>query len=293
MIWVGGEIVPDDALKISVMDRTFEHGLGLFETFRTWNGHATLLPRHVARMTRSAEALGLPLDPLTLPGPEAVAELLEAEGRVGDARLRITLSGGTGLPGSSVAWMISSPLPGDWGVIGGDGTGFALEIASPALDLDWRSPLGRHKTLNYWRRQLEFERNSAREAVVMAEDGALVEGTRTNVFFIRGGILKTAGLGYPILPGVMRSVVLEMAAKLGMATEEFAWGGPGGNRLQQFEQTAKPEWSEADEIFLTNSVRGIVPVARVTFGRDLEAPGPATVRLWRDLRTWLERGGDS
>ena len=61
MIWVHGEIVPDDALGISVLDRTFEHGLGLFETFRTWNGHATLLDRHLDRLTRSAHELGLPL----------------------------------------------------------------------------------------------------------------------------------------------------------------------------------------------------------------------------------------
>ena len=44
MIWVRGQIVPDDGLSISVLDRTFEHGLGLFETLRTWNGQPTLLP---------------------------------------------------------------------------------------------------------------------------------------------------------------------------------------------------------------------------------------------------------
>ena len=56
LIWVRGEIVPDDALRISVLDRTFEHGLGLFETFRTWNGHPTLLasPSRAADRTRPA-----------------------------------------------------------------------------------------------------------------------------------------------------------------------------------------------------------------------------------------------
>ena len=54
MIWVGGRIVPDDALTVSVRDRTFEHGLGLFETLRTWGGRATLLDRHKSRMLRSA-----------------------------------------------------------------------------------------------------------------------------------------------------------------------------------------------------------------------------------------------
>ena len=94
MIWVRGQIVADEALTISVLDRTFEHGLGLFETFRTWNGHPTLLPRHLDRLSRSAGELGLPLDRADLPDAAAVADLLRAEGRSGDAMLRITLSGG-------------------------------------------------------------------------------------------------------------------------------------------------------------------------------------------------------
>ncbi len=76
MIWVRGQIVADEAVTISVLDRTFEHGLGLFETFRTWNGHPTLLPRHLDRLTCSAGELGLPLDRADLPDPTAVADLL-------------------------------------------------------------------------------------------------------------------------------------------------------------------------------------------------------------------------
>src|SRR5215210_1623114 len=111
MIWVGGRIVPEDELKVSVLDRTFEHGLGLFETLRTWNGHPTLLDRHLARMTRSARELGLPLDPAALPDAGAVAALLEACGVAGDATLRITMSGGLSQAGGSVVWMRSAPLP--------------------------------------------------------------------------------------------------------------------------------------------------------------------------------------
>ena len=62
MIWVDGKIVDDNELKISASDRAFEHGLGLFETLRTWHGGAPLLERHLDRMERSARALGLPFD---------------------------------------------------------------------------------------------------------------------------------------------------------------------------------------------------------------------------------------
>ena len=100
MIWVQDELVPDEELRISVLDRTFEHGLGLFETFRTWNGHPTLLNRHVERMQRSARELGLPLESGQLPDARAVSDLIEANraslapGQ--DVRLRLTLSGGAG-----------------------------------------------------------------------------------------------------------------------------------------------------------------------------------------------------
>ncbi len=81
MIWTRGEIIPDEALRISVLDRTFEHGLGLFETFRTWNGHATLLDRHLERMRRSADELGLPLYTGDLPDFGAVVRLKQATSR--------------------------------------------------------------------------------------------------------------------------------------------------------------------------------------------------------------------
>ena len=117
LIWVHGEIVPDDALRISVLDRTFEHGLGLFETFRTWNGHATLLDRHLERLLRSAHELGLPLESSQLPDAAAVFQLIEAN-RASltpgeDVRLRLTLSGGlaTTSVSSSVLWMTAGPLP--------------------------------------------------------------------------------------------------------------------------------------------------------------------------------------
>ena len=117
MLWARGELVHDDALSVSVLDRTFEHGLGLFETFRTWNGHPTLLDRHIERLKASACALGLPLGPGQLPGSRDVVELIAANLDVlpagQDARVRITLSGGLATTPSSgsLLWMSAGPCP--------------------------------------------------------------------------------------------------------------------------------------------------------------------------------------
>ena len=77
-IWVRGRVVPDESLRISVLDRTFEHGLGLFETLRTWNGYPTLLARHVERLKRSSASWSCRSTKLTCRMPNAVGDLIEA-----------------------------------------------------------------------------------------------------------------------------------------------------------------------------------------------------------------------
>ncbi|HEX8200123.1 MAG TPA: aminotransferase class IV [Isosphaeraceae bacterium] len=272
MIWVGGRIVPDDALRISVLDRTFEHGLGLFETLRTWNGHATLLDRHLARMARSAEALRLPLDPAALPDRGAVADLLGAADVEGDAVLRITLSGGLSESGGSVLWMRAAPLP--------------PPIRAGGARVQWHSwpvfsnePLAGHKSLNYWQKRLLHEEARADgfdEVLGVSWARTIQEGTRTNLFVVQDGVVKTPGLYCDLLPGIMRGVVLERARHLGLDVSEGA--------------LACSLLDEVDEAFLTNSVRGIIPICELR-DRELPAPGPLTRRLWDDILPWLKAGG--
>jgi branched-subunit amino acid aminotransferase/4-amino-4-deoxychorismate lyase len=271
MIWVGGRIVADDALRISVLDRTFEHGLGLFETFRTWNGNATLLPRHLDRLSRSAGELGLPLHPSALPGQGDVKALLQADGRVGDAMLRLTLSGGLSeLSGSSI-WMRTFPLPPTVAA-----EGLVLGPTAPVRS----DPLACHKSLNYWPNRLMYE--SARsagfdECLTISPDGKLWEGSRSNLFVVTDGQLLTPPCSGRVLPGIMRGLILERAAHLGLDVREEA--------VSVLDPLFRP-----DEVFLSNSVRGIMPVGRWGEAR-FPAPGPVTGLLWDDLVPWLEAGG--
>ncbi|HMB06310.1 MAG TPA: aminotransferase class IV [Isosphaeraceae bacterium] len=274
MIWVGGRIVPEAALTISVRDRTFEHGLGLFETLRTWQLRAPLLDRHLARLERSARALGLPLDPSALPNDGAVAALLDANGAEDDVLLRITLSGGFDEVEGSTLWMRAGPLPppmrhegavvdlGSWGVVRYD-------------------PIARHKTLNYWTRRQAYERARSLgydEVLCMTGDDYIWGGSRTNVFLVAGDRLVTPSLDGPIVPGIMRGLVIEQAPRLAMGVRN--------------KDDMTRNWLEAaDEVFLTNSVRGIIPVARVGES-SWPAPGPWTKRLAIGVDDWLNgRGG--
>ena len=277
MIWTCGEIIADEALRISVLDRTFEHGLGLFETFRTWEGHPTLLDRHLERMSHSSRALNLGLKADDLPDKAAVDRLREANGVPvrQDVRVRITLTGGilTGsAPGySPTLWMATGPLPYPTRI------GGARILRSILVDPD--DPLIRHKTLNYWRRRIEQDRSAndfADEVLCVTPDRLICEGTRSNLFLVSAGRLITPGTNGPLLDGVMRRVVIERARYCGIKVVE----GP----------VSLDAIALADEAFLTNSVRGILPVSRLLHA-EMPAPGPLTRRVWDEVFVWLVSGG--
>jgi branched-subunit amino acid aminotransferase/4-amino-4-deoxychorismate lyase len=277
MLWARGALFRDGELSVSVLDRTFEHGLGLFESFRTWNGYATLLPRHLERLSTSARELGLPLETDQLPDSQAIAELIEASRDIvppgEDARLRITLTGGlaTAPSSRSLLWMTVGPLPSPYREPG--------VIISESIEVVADDPLARHKTLNYWRRRIAHSgaiAAGADEILCVTHDGRICEASRSNIFLVEGGRIHTPSLDWPLLPGVMRRVVLEHAGRAGFDVKETSL---------QVERI-----KSSDEAFLTNSVRGIVPIAQL-MGVEMRAPGRITRKLWEHVLSRLEAGG--
>ena len=271
LIWCQGRLMAADELRISSLDRAFEHGLGLFESLRTWNGRPLLLERHRARMRASAQALGLEFDDTQWPDLQAVSALIAGSH---DLRLRITLSGGLSNASGRGAtlWMTASPLPPP---LKGPGA-----IAASTLEVVASDLLARHKTLNYWRMRLAQERaldQGADEVLCVTPDGLVHQGTRTNIVYVESGSLITPADDGPVLPGIMREVVLEHASRLGLATRR--------------EPTPLERLQDADEAFLTNSVRGIVPLIRV-IDRRWPGPGEMTGLLWNTILPWLESERD-
>lgn len=291
MIWTKSGIVEDHQLSISVLDRTFEHGLGLFETMRTWNGRVPLLNRHLQRLNNSAEALDLPLDPASLPDQTDIQALIDASGITGDARLRLVASGGVPGEQPSAVWLRCWPQePFEW---------TKLKVAY--TDQDDNDPLERHKTLNYWSRIRTWKhyQTYGHEPILYWVNGtesppSLISGelyaresARANLFTVqldgrRRPVLRTPDLlTKPILPGLMRELVLERARAAGLSVREAP--------------LSLPDLESADEVFLTNAVRGIMPVAELPsrFNEFLAAPGPVTRNLWENhVLPWLHHGGD-
>jgi branched-subunit amino acid aminotransferase/4-amino-4-deoxychorismate lyase len=289
MIWVAGRIVPDDAVTISVADRTFEHGLGLFETLRTWNGRAVLLDRHLRRLRESAGILELPVHGAVYPDADAVAALLKANAAEGDVLLRITLSGGIKDQGSGTLWMRVAALPASYPPDG-------ISISLGAWEVSPHDPMNQHKVLNYWQRRMAYEEAQRRgfDEVLSSTSGRYWEGSRTNLFVVEGDRLRTPSTRGPLVSGVMRRLVLELARELPLAIEDDLI-------------LTRRSIGEASEVFLTNSVRGIIPVRRavppvarrgipIGGGPAFEpwvwpAPGRWTRRLALLLSDWLHAGG--
>jgi branched-chain amino acid aminotransferase len=274
---VRGKVVPDQALQVSVFDRALEHGLGLFETFRTWNGHPTLLDRHLERIRRSARELDLSLDNDHVPGDRAISDLIEANRESlapgQDVRLRLTLSGGmeTSPPSLSLLWLTAKPLPPPTRISGA--------VITLSMQMATDDPLTRHKTLNYWRKRIALAQASqagSDDVLSLTPDGLICETCRANLFLVEGRRLITPSLDGPLLPGVMRAVVLERARRLGIDVEE---------RPVPLERV-----STTNEAFLTNSLRGMLPIAQL-LDRVLPAPGPVTRQLWSEVLAWLESRG--
>ncbi len=282
MIWTGGRIVPDESVSVSVLDRSFEHGLGLFETFRTWNRRAPLLDRHLGRLQASASALGLLVDPSTLPNRSDVERLLDAGGgSIDDVVIRITTSGGLSGNHPAKVWMRAQPLP--------KVDSFNGRIRSSWL-IPESDPLYGHKSLNYWYRRLIFER--ARDDGFMEDLGRdrvgnLLEGSRSNLFAVIDSQIVTPSLKtlhgkpQPLLPGIMRAVIMERAAELGM-------------ELIESPTVSIAAITTASELFLSNSGRGMIPVRSLEIAEASDSrittyrkPGPITSALSDHLETWL------
>ena len=125
-------------------------------------------------------------------------------------------------------------------------------IITQAIEVPADDPLARHKTLNYWRKRIAYGKAvelGADEVLCVTGDRMICEASRSNIFLVCDGCLYTPATDRPLLPGIMRQVVIERARILGLDVVE---------EPLPFERIAL-----ADEAFLTNSVRGIVPVGRM------------------------------
>ncbi len=272
VIWVDGRLHGPDDLVLTAVDHGVTVGDGVFETCAVYGGRAFALTRHLARLGRSAQGLGLPPLPLDVIRA-AVDETLAAAGP--DAgRLRVTVTGGPGPMGSHRA----APDAQRPTVVVVAGPAARAET-SRAVRVPWvrneRSAVAGLKTTSYAENVVALARAyaaGADEALLANTRGDLCEGTGSNVFVEVGGELLTPALATGCLAGITRELLLEWGAAAGLPVREAA--------------ADELPWTVLDEVAaarahltLSGSIRNVSPVVRLD---DVDvAPGPLSLEAQR------------
>lgn len=286
-IWLDGRLVPAEGPHLSVTDRGFQLGDGVFETARARRGVVIELDEHLRRLHESAwaTALHLPVDDRQLAG--GIGALLAAEGLAGDAgdaAIRITVSRGSlerrGLlpPGweTATATIVIQAWP--YAPPPAHRLERGVRAVTSSVRRDPTSPLAGIKSTSradYVFAALEAHRAGADDALFLTLDGAISEATTANIWALAGDRLRTPPLAAAILAGTTRTWLLAHGADLGLRAEEAM---------------LRPEdLLAADEAFLSSSVAGIVPLVALD-GRPVGRgrPGPWTRGLREARERWIE-----
>ncbi len=237
--------------RISVYDRGFQYGDGLFETLAVIDGRCPLWERHMQRLQEGCQRLHLPFPDVALLQAEAHS-LIHNETR---AVLKIILSRGEGgrgyaypEPVQPVRILMRHPWPEYPEQNGQQG----VQVRFCTTILARQPALAGLKHLNRLEQVLarnEWQDAAIAEGLMLDENANVIEGTMSNLFMVQNQQLYTADLSACGVAGIMRGYILELARKAGIASHI------GSINKQQL--------GEADEIFLSNSLIGLWPVNRL------------------------------
>lgn len=250
---INGRLVAPDRALISVFDSGFLQGVGLFETMRSYDGVVFRLDAHLDRLAASARALGWAI----LPDREAMRENVMQVTRhlaEGDARVRLTVTTGSVRMSAAdeepqLTYVATAALgakyPDEIYIKG------VTAVVSAGKQVAGDATFG-HKTTSYLARLSALRaatRVGAFEALWFTPEGKLAEGCISSVFVVDDGKLLTPSLSTPVLPGVTRSAVIELAVHMGIPVRE--------------DEITMEQLLNADEVFLTSSLMELVPVVRL------------------------------
>ncbi len=272
---VNGDLVPAERATVNVADRGFKYGDAAFETLRAYGGSVFEWDAHLDRLEHTCDALGMPR---AIPADlrSRIDATLDAN-ELRDAYVRVSITRGV-QPGvltprpevdpTVVVIVKELPRAGVEGESRWNEPAVVKTVETRRNHPDAIPPgLKTHNYLNGILARLELRDGTgdveADDALLLDTDGYVAEGTTANVFFVEDGVLHTPSTDGPILAGVTRSVVLDLASDLDILVETDRYRP---DRL-----------ANADELFLTNTTGEVWPVGRLD---DREfAVGPVTERL--------------
>jgi D-alanine transaminase len=267
LIYLNGQYIPLSEAKVSVLDRGFIFGDGIYEVIPAYGGKALRFDHHMQRLQNSLDAVRI-TNPLSNKKWQEILDKLIAETGPQDQYLYLHITRGVAsrdhrFPDNTkpTVFVMSSILQPVEPTLLEKGV-----IAITLDDIRWQYCNIKAIALlpNILLRQQAVDQN-AMEAILI-RDGNITEGAASNVFIVSKGIIKTPPKDKKLLPGITRDLIVELAETHNLAIEEVA--------------ISEKEFLAADEIWLTSSTKEILPVTKInaqTVGNG--KPGP----IWEDM----------
>nr|WP_061571144.1 aminodeoxychorismate lyase [Bacillus atrophaeus] len=253
MIYLNGQFIEEKEASLSPFDHGFLYGIGVFETFRLYEGRPFLIEWHLERLERATKDLQIKhritKDELT----DMLDNLLRLNHiEDGNARVRLNISAGVSTKGftaqtyeNPTVLCFVNPLNPENLPVQKEGKVLTIRRNTPEGQFRLKS----HHYLNNMYAKQELGNDPRYEGIFLTEDCAVAEGIISNIFWSKGKCIYTPSLDTGILDGVTRRFVIEKMEKLGAEVKT------GRFRLESL--------LTADEAWMTNSVLEIVPFSKI------------------------------
>lgn len=275
IVLLNDKFVREEQALVSVFDRGFLYGDGLFASIRVCNGRPFRWRRHMLRVHRGADFMRL-----SMPQPdnrlrELAIELIQLN-NVRDAILRLTISRGVGARGYSPKTATIPTLVMSLHSIPNSTEPPGWRLMTSSLTLRAADPLSFFKSCNRLIQVLaraEADAGGFDEVLLLNDAGQAVETASGNLFWFEGGQVFTPPLGTGILPGIARSVVFEVCDALGRRVQE--------------KSITRDELLRMDGAFASLSSLGVVQILRIDDSDLKLAPSFIEIReAYLDVLNW-------
>lgn len=242
-VYLNGKIIEGKKARVSVFDHGYLYGDGVFETMRAYRGKIFLEWEHLARMKKAAVRLGISFNPRELSG--AIQKTLR-KNKLKGAYVRASISRGAGETvldskcGKPTVLVMAKPIKADEKI-------YSKGISCTTFVQDYSNPLN-SKSLSFLNYVLARRSSNADEAIILNKRGEVREGSVSNVFIVKKGTVCTPPAD-GIVDGITRRVAIRVCKRARIPVKE--------------RMITRKGLLSADECFITNSIKGIVPVARI------------------------------
>jgi branched-chain amino acid aminotransferase len=277
-VFLNDRLIDSDKATVSATDTGLLYGMGLFETMRACNGTVFVLDDHLKRLFTSAKELSITNTYNKKFIKDAIHQTLEAN-QLKEARLRLTLTNGPvaaddnePAPTLLITATEFVPYPSEYYQKG------VMVVLCPYKQ-NITDPVFGNKTTSYMSRMLALKsahQKRAAEALWFTTDNRLAEGCISNAFIVKDSALFTPTLNTPILPGIARKTVMDLASQSTI-------------RCYEKDLTIN-DLLDADEIFLTNVIMQVMPVNKVE-KHDIGGSkvGPVTKELKKRFDDFIKK----